>query len=64
MSVNISKACPKTTIPPKIIKENCDLFALKLHADYKSSIEKASFPNNLQLVDITPVYKKGDRTYR
>ena len=62
MSLNSSKACPKTTIPTKIIKENCDLFALKLHADFKFSIDHASFPNNLKLADISPVHKKGDRT--
>ena len=62
ISLNISKACPKSTIPPKIIKENCDLFSLKLHADFKYSIDNASFPNNLKMADISPVHKKGDRS--
>ena len=60
--LSISKACPKTTIPPKIIKDNCDLFSLKLYADFRVSIENARFPNNLKQADITPVHKKGDRT--
>ena len=62
MSLNVFKASPKTSIPPKIIKDNCNLFALKLHTDFKFSIDNANFPNNLKLADISPVHKKGDRT--
>ena len=36
--LNSSKACPKATIPTKIIKENCDIFALKLYIDFNHSI--------------------------
>ena len=56
--LNVSKACPKTTIPPKIIKDNCDLFSLKLYADFRFSIENARFPNNFKQADISPVHKK------
>ena len=62
ISLNLPKASPKTSIPPKIIKDNCDLFSIKLHVDFNFSIDNASFPNNLKLADISPVYKKGDRT--
>ena len=62
MSLNVSKASPKTSIPSKIINDTCDLFALKLHTDFKFSIDNANFPNNLKLADISPVHKKGDRT--
>ena len=61
-SLNISKACPKTSIPPKIIKDNCDIFALKLHDDLNQSIDYGTFPNNLKDADVTPVHKKEDRT--
>ena len=40
VSLNASKAFPK------IMKENCDLVTLKLHADIKFSIDNASFPSN------------------
>ena len=60
--LNISKACPKTSIPPKIIKENCDRFALKLHNDLNHSIDDATFPNNLKQADFTPAHKKDDHT--
>ena len=61
-SLNISKACPKSTLPSKIIKDNYDFFALKLHNDLNRSIDDGDFPNNLKLADITPVHKKDDRT--
>ena len=61
-SLNISKACPKTGIPPRIIKDNCDIFALKLHNDVNHSIDQAIFPDKQKEADITPVHKKGDRT--
>ena len=60
-SLNITKACPKTTIPPKLIKDNCDIFASKIHGDFNFSISNSVFPNNLKEADITPVHKKGDR---
>ena len=61
-SLNISKACPKSTLPPKIIKDNYDIFALKLHNDLNRSIDNGLFPNNLKLADVTPVHKKDNRT--
>ena len=54
-SLNISKACPKSTLPPKIIKDNYDIFALKLHNDLNQSIDNGTFPNNLKLADVSPV---------
>ena len=61
-SLNVSKACPKTSIPTRIIKDNCDIFALKLHDNLNQSIDYATFPNNLKDADVTPVHKKDDRT--
>ena len=61
-SLNISKACPKTSIPTNIIKENCDIFALKLHNDLNHSIDDATFPNNLKQADVTPAHNKEVRT--
>ena len=60
--LNPSKAFPKDSIPPNVIKHHCDIFALKLHIDFNISIDTGIFPTNLKLADITPVHKKGDRT--
>ena len=57
-----STACSKDNIPSKIIKENIDLFSVKLSNDINESIDKTLFPSNLKFADITPAYKKGDKT--
>ena len=61
-SLNNSTACPKYTIPPRVVKENIDMFACKLHNDFNNSIYFSNFPCNLKKADITPAHKKGDRT--
>ena len=60
--LNESKACPKGSIPPNIIKNNSDIIASKLLPDFNKSIDSASFPVNLKNADITPAHNKGDRT--
>ena len=62
MSLNLAKASPKDTVPAKIIKDNCDIFALKLFIDFNFSISSGTYPSNLKLADVTPTYKKGDHT--
>ena len=57
-----SKACPKTSIPPKIIKDNYDIFTFKLHNDINNSIDYSIFPDKQKEADITPVHKMDDRT--
>ena len=54
--LNCSKASPKDTIPANIIKNNCDIFAQKLHFDFNCSINSCTFPNNLKLADISPAF--------
>ena len=57
-----AKASPKDSIPAKIIKDNCDILARKLHIDFNFSIGTCTYPNNLKLADVTPIYKKGSHT--
>ena len=57
-----SKSSPKDTIPPQIIKENCDILSQRLQADFNVSINNSTFPDNMKFVDVTPAHKKGDRT--
>ena len=42
------KACQDTDIPTKIIKENADIFAEILLADFNDSVEKSNFPSSLK----------------
>ena len=60
-SLDVSKATPKDSIPPKLIKENLDLLAQKLLVDFNVAIDTGLFPNNMKLADVSPVFKKGDR---
>ena len=57
--LNHTKASPKDTIPPKIIKDNCDILSEKLHYDFNQSIDISDFPGNLKNADVTPAHKKG-----
>ena len=57
-----SKASPKDTIPPQIIKDNCDILSHRLQLDFNVSIDNTTFPDNMKYADVTPAHKKGDRT--
>ena len=60
--LNSSKASPKNSIPPKILKDSCDIFSQKILIDFNSSINMGIFPNNLKLADVSPTHKNSDRT--
>ena len=62
MSLDLSKASPKDSLPARIIKDNCDIFAQKVYIDFNSSINLGTYPNNMKLADVTPTYKKGGHT--
>ena len=59
--LNPSKAYPKDAIPPRFIKDNPDLFAVKIENDFNVCVESCVFPTQQKHADVTPVYKKGDR---
>ena len=67
-NLDVSKACSIESIPSKILKENCHIFAPKLLIDYNNAISTGNFPKNQKLADITPVFKDIDnhikRNYR
>ena len=60
-SLSNSTACPTSTIPPKIMKENIDIFSIKLCNDVNIAIDNAIFPTNCKLADITPAHKQNDK---
>lgn len=59
--MNTSKAFQANNIPPKILKENRDIFSDILSNNLNNSICNAKFPDNLKYADITPAFKKDDR---
>ena len=61
LSLDKSKTTPMDSIPPKIIKDNHDIFSQKLLVDFHMAIKFGIFPTNLKYADVSPVFKKGDR---
>ena len=61
MLLNTSKATPKDSIPPRILKDNYDIFAYKISIDFNFALISGTFPNNLKHADVAPVFKKGDK---
>ena len=60
-NLDVSKSFPKDNIPPKIIKENKDIFSIVLTNGMRKCIENCIFPVNLKNADISPLFKKHDR---
>ena len=58
--LDTSKAFQADGIPPKILKENNDIFSKILTDDLNNSTTTAKFPDNLLCADITPAFKKDD----
>ena len=54
------KATPQEAIPPKILRENADLFSLPLTQFFNKLVVESAFPNDLKLADISSLYKKDD----
>ena len=57
----MSTASPVSNIPPKIMKENLDIFSVKLTKDFNDAVDKAEFPDNCKLADITPAHKDNSK---
>ena len=52
-NLNDSKASLITSIPTKIIKENCYIFSTKIHMDFNASTVLGIFPSNLKYAERT-----------
>ena len=61
-NLDSSKAYQKDNIPPKILKASDDISALILCSDINRCIPEVSFPNNLKNADLTPTFKKAERS--
>ena len=59
-----SKVSPIDSIPSKILKGNCNIFAPKIVLDFNLSIINGVFLKKQKLADITPVFKKLDKHYK
>ena len=56
------KASQASDIPVKIIKENRDLIAYFILHNFNNALSRSEYPASLKYVDITPIFKKDDKT--
>ena len=61
LNLNVAKASQDSDIPTKIIKKNPDIFSI-LFKEFNKSLEICKFPSSLKMANVTPVYKKGNRS--
>ena len=56
------KASQASDIPVKIIKENRDLIAYFILHNFNNALSCSEYPASLKYADITPIFKKDDKT--
>ena len=56
------KASQKTDVPIKIAKENLDIISHFLYHNFNNSLSCSTFPTFMKYGDVTPIYKKDDKT--
>ena len=54
----------KTDIPLKITKENIDIISHFLYYNFNNSLSCSTFPTGIKYAEVTPIYKKDDKTER
>ena len=64
LALQDEKAVQQSHIPTKIVKMNVDIFSELLYFEIYKAIEFLSFPFCMKLADVTPVYKKGNRSVK
>ena len=60
-TLDTAKALQQSDIPTTILKQNSDYFAEYFYENINLCISKSTFPSDLRLVDVTPVYKKKSK---
>ena len=58
------KADHETDIPVKILEENADFFAERICRQINEAIYSSKFPATFKFVNVTPVFKKGNRNQK
>ena len=61
-NLNIYKAAGPDQVDAKILKELQDIFAPILEIIFNHSLNTGAIPNNWRMANITPLFKKGDRS--
>ena len=62
--LSIKKASLILDIAVKIIKENKDLISYFVYNNFNNALSSLQYPNGLKYADVTPVFKKDDKSDR
>ena len=62
--LNTSKSTTFKSIPPKLLKSECDLVSTPLQIIFNDSIEQSSFSDELKLADVCSLFKKEVKTFK
>ena len=60
--LSIKKASQTLDIPVRIIKENKDLISYFVYNNFDNTLSSSQYPNGLKYADVTPVFKKDDKS--
>ena len=61
---NPSKSTTFKSIPTKLLKSQSDLVSVPLQIVFNNLVEQSSFPDELKLADVSPVFKKDVKTFK
>ena len=61
-NLECSKALQHSDIPTKIIKHNIDIFVPVLLTEFNESLKLSRFLHSMKSTNISPIFKKNDRT--
>ena len=62
LNLDSSTACQESNLQTKIIKANSDIFTDVIHKELNKGLEERNFPCTIKLANVTPAYKKGNRS--
>ena len=58
--LNPNKATTHNNIPPKILRQSAEVTANTMQLLFNNAISNSEFPEDLELGDVTPIFKKND----
>ena len=61
-NLNVSKSCGPDLISPRLLKEGADILARPLCILFNRSLEANYFPTTWKFGNVSPIYKKDDRS--
>ena len=60
--LDVTKACGPDLISPRLLKEGCHILAHPYSIIFNRSLEQGYFPSSWKDANVTPIYKKEDKS--